>query len=162
MLIFNEHSNIVVLDTIYTPLVTKYCWITDLEEKDFDLMEIRLLEEMVGPTVTLMVNGFQFKAPASWYMLVYSEETSDVDIVKLYDLMRGDFTALVSGPKTGAKIEPIPVSVVDYNETGSIVTPRLSKNQMLCHPINTNQWVSISPYDQYNKALKNCIAGDFQ
>ena len=160
MLIFNENNEIVALNTIYTPLVTKYCWITELEDKDFCLMEIKLLEEMVGPCVTISISGFVFDVPASWYMLVYSEETSDVDIVKMHDLMRGDFTALVCGPTT-SKILPATVSVIDYHESGSVITPRLSKNQMLCHAIGPNQWVSISPYDQYNKTLKNCIAGDF-
>lgn len=160
MLIFNENAEIVVLETIYTPLVTKYCWITDLENKDFNLMEIKLLEEMVGPCVTLNIAGFTIDVPASWYMLVYSEETSDVDIVKMHDLMRGDFTAMVCGPNEH-KVLPVPVSVIDYRDVGSIVTPRLSKNQMLCHAIGAAHWVSISPYDQYNKALKNVIAGEF-
>lgn len=160
MLIFNENAEIVVLETIYTPLVTKYCWITDLENTDFSLMEIKLLEEMVGPCVTLSIGGFTFDVPASWYMLVYSEETSDVDIVRMHELMRGDFTAMVCGPNEH-KILPARVSVIDYRDSGSIVTPRLSKNQMLCHAIGSSHWVSISPYDQYNKALKNVIAGEF-
>lgn len=160
MLIFNEHTEIIALETIYTPLVSKYCWITDLEERDFRLMEIKLLEEMVGPGVIASVDGFTFEVPASWFMMIYSTETSDVDIVRMHELMRGDFTALVCGPHQG-KITPAHVSIVDYMESMTIVTPRLSKNQMLCHPINASQWVCISPFDQYNKVLRNCIAGDF-
>ena len=160
MLIFNENNDIVVLDDIYTPLITKYCWITDLSEKDFQLMEIKLLEEMVGPTVTLDVAGFTFEVPASWYVLVCSEETSDVDLVRAHELMRGDFTAMVSGPAT-TKIEPVHISVVDYNSSGSIITPRLSKNQMLCHAVGNKAWISISPFDQYNRTLKKAIIGDF-
>lgn len=160
MLTFNEHNEIVVLESIYTPLLTKYCWITDLVEKDFHLMEIKLLEEMVGPCVTIKVGGLTFDVPAGWYMLVMSDETSDVDLVKMYDLLRGDFTTMVCGPNQH-KVQSARVSVVDYKESASIVTPRLSKNQMLCHPISGDHWVSISPFDQYNKTLKNCIAGDF-
>lgn len=160
MLIFNENNDIVVLDSIYTPLVTTDCWITDLVNKDFTLMEITLLEEMVGPCVTLAVGGLTFDVPAGWYMLVMSEETSDVDLVRMYDLMRGDFTAMVSGP-TVNKVKPARVTVIDYKETCSVITPRLSKNQMLCHAIDAHHWVSISPFDQYTKNLRGCIAGDF-
>ena len=160
MLIFNELNEIIVLKTIYTPLITKYCWITDLVEKDFSLMEIKLLEEMVGPCVTLAVGGITFDVPASWYMLVTSDETSDVDLVKMHDLMRGDFTAMVCGPNQH-KVQSARVAVIDYKDSASIITPRLSKNQMLCHAISNDHWVSISPFDQYNKTLKNCITGDF-
>lgn len=160
MLIFNENAEIVILDTIYTPLVSKYCWIADLVERDFCLLDIKLLEEMVGPCVTVSIGGFKFEVPASWHMLIFSEETSEVDIVKMHELMRGDFTALASGPDQN-KIIPVDVSIVDYREKCSTITPRLSKNQMLCHPIGPRHWVCISPYDQYNKVLRNCIAGDF-
>ena len=132
MLIFNENAEIIALNTIYVPLVSKYCWITDLVEKDYRLMEIKLLEEMVGPCVTAAVGGIVFDLPASWYVLVFSEETSDVDVIKVHDLMRGDYTCLASGPAQ-SNYRPVHVSIIDYKEQGSIVTPRLNKNQMLCH-----------------------------
>lgn len=160
MLIMDDTNRVVVLENIYTPLVSKYFWITDLKSYDFTLDEIKLLELMTGPCVDLWIDGFSLTVPASWYVLIGSNETSEVDIVKAQELTRGDFTAVVCGPSS-ARLTLSPIRVTDFKDSCTSIAPRLHKYQMLCHPISATHWISISPFDVYSKSLKNCVLGDF-
>lgn len=160
MLIFDEESRIVVIDSIYTPLPSKYHWTADLDEMDFCLSEIKLLEEVAGPGVTVVADGFKIQMPVSWNVLIYSEETSELDTIKAYELTKGDFTAVSHGPGAN-RIEPVTLSVEDYHPALTVVVPRISKYQMFCHPVSASRWICISPYEVYNKKIKNAVIGDF-
>ena len=159
MLIFDNNSHPIILSDIYTPTVTDHIWTLDLTMMDFTLSPLLVLEEIIAPTIELMVGGFTFKLPANWNMLIVDEETSALDVVEIGDISGGRFTAFVYGPEM-SRHEASTVTVMDYFPSFHNVGPSLAKHQMLCHPISPNTWVNIAPSDSYNKYLKERIVGD--
>ncbi len=159
MLVFDENSKPLIIDSIYTPTLTSHVWILDLSIMDFTLAPLEVLEEITCPSVMIEVCGFKFILPAHWYVLVYDEETTQVDTVCVSELSGREFMALGYGPNKN-KAFPAKIVVVDYNAQFKNVGPSLNKHQMLCHPIGPNAWINISPTDVYNKYLKDVIVGD--
>lgn len=159
MLIFDENTEPVILDSIYTPTLTDHYWVLDLSIMDYTMAPLLVLEEIICPTIVVRIKGFEFQIPANWNMLVYAEDTQQLDVVMVAKLAGRDFTALVSGP-TSARFTPGKVTVVDYILEHKNVTPSLNKHQMLCHPIHPGEWINIAPSDTYNKYLKDCLVGD--
>lgn len=159
MLILDENDKPIIIEDIEVPLLSDYFWVLDLNIREYTLSPILFLEEVVCPTLTLEIFGFRFNVPANWHILIYSGETSQLDIVNISHLSGGNFTALLYGPH-----EPYPrpgkLKVVDYQPRLSNCTPTLNKHEMLCHPIGPDEWINISPSDSYNKYLKELLVGD--
>lgn len=159
MLIFDDTSRPIILDSIYTPLVTQHMWILDLNMMDYTLSPITILEEITAPSMMIKIHGFLFMLPTTWYMLVFDTETMQLDSVCVEDLPGKEFSALVAGPIIQKAVPGI-VTVVDYDSRFKNVGPLLNKHQMLCHPISPELWVNVTPSDVYNKYLKEKIVGD--
>lgn len=159
MLIFDGDSAPIILDSIHGPTMSEYMWVLDLAMRDFTLAPLLMLEEVVCPTIQLRIKGFEFLLPANWNILVYDRDTAQLDAVELADCAGHEFTAMVYGPAMSAP-SPALVTVTNYFVEHKNVGPSLNKHQMLCHPINNNEWVSVSPSDTYNKYLKDIIVGD--
>lgn len=161
MLIFDSTPQPLALDSLQAPVVSDHFWVLDLGLQDFTLAPLTMLEEIVCPTVVLKVSGFPFAipVPSSWHLLVYDEETMQLDTVQLAEAPGRDFTAFVGGPNI-SKITPGTVSVMDYFPEFTNVSPSLNKHQMLCCPISNDAWISVSPSDAYARHLKNACAGD--
>jgi hypothetical protein len=159
MIISDENSKPIIIDSINNPIVSDYFWVLDLQDIDFRLTKFLVNEEIHTPSLALNILGYVIELPTSWNILVYSEETSQLDIVSVSEVTRGDFIALVFDHKNN-KILPGQISAIAYNNYSPIHTPSLNKAQMLCHALGPDCWVIVSPTDSYNKYLKNCIAGD--
>lgn len=159
MLIFDDRAEPIILDSIYTPTITDYFWVLDLNMMDYTVVPLLVLEEIVCPTIVVMIKGFKFNLPANWNMLVYAEETQQLDVVEVSALAGRDFTALIHGPNV-SMVQAGRVSVIDYIPDYINIAPALSKHQMLCHPVAPGEWVNVSPSDTYNKYLKDCTVGD--
>jgi hypothetical protein len=159
MIISDENSTPIIIDRIDAPIVSDYFWILDLESKDYKLSKYLINEEIHTPTLVLSILGYAVEVPTSWNILVYSEETSQLDIVQASELTRGDFTALVMN-HTNDRVIPGLITVIEYNANAAIHTPALNKTQMLCHALGEKYWISISPIDSYNKYLKDTIVGE--
>lgn len=159
MLIFDGNSQPIILDSIYGPTVTEHMWVLDLSVLDFTLAPLLMLEEVVCPSVQIMVKGFEFILPASWNVLVYDRESAQLDVVQLAETAGREFTAMTYGPKKSA-VSPAIITVTNYFVEYKNVGPSLSKHQMLCHPIGPDEWISVSSSDTYNKYLKDIIVGD--
>ena len=101
----------------------------------------------------------QFIVPANWNILIYSEDTQQLDVVEVSNIPGKEFTALINGP-TLSRIKGARVTVTDYIPTYRNIVPLLGKNQLLCHPISPDLWVNIAPSDTYNKYLKDLMVGD--
>ena len=159
MLIFDNTSQPIIIDSIYAPIVSDHFWVLDLSMRDFALTPLNVLEETVCPTVVLRVDGFDFPVPASWNILVYDTETTQLDVVELAEAAGREFTALLFGPNMSSQ-RPGHVTVVDYQMEYKNVNPSLNKHQMLCHPVGPNTWINIAPTDIYTKYLKDICVGD--
>lgn len=159
MLIFDADNNPIILDNIHVPTLSDHLWVLDLSIMDFTLAPLLILEETVCPSLQVRINGFDFVLPASWNILVYDKDTSQLDVIEIAESAGKEFTSLVYGPKKSA-IMPGVISIINYYPEFKNVGPSLNKHQMLCHPIGPGEWVCVSPSDTYNKYLKDCIVGD--
>jgi len=162
MLIFDEHEQTIILDNIYTPTPVDYMWVLDLQIMDYTLTQLLVLEEISCPSIQVRIRGFDFFLPANWNLLIYSEETLELDVVEISELAGREFTAFVydvSNPNI-VNFRPGVVRVIDYAPDYVNVAPSLNKHQMLCHPIGPAEWVNVSPSDTYNKYLKEMVVGD--
>ena len=159
MLIFDDNSEAIILDSIYTPTITEYFWVIDLSMLDYTLTPLLVLEEIICPSVTLNIWGFSFNVPANWNILVFSNETQQLDIVPTGDIAGREFTALIGGPDIHCSTGGL-IKIVDWTPEYQHVAPSLNKHQMLCHPIGPNEWINIAPGDTYNKYLKELVVGD--
>lgn len=162
MLIFDDNNRTIILDDIYTPTPTDYMWVLDLQIMDYTLAPLLVLEEIVCPSIQVRIRGYEFYLPANWNILVYSQETSELDVVEVSEVAGREFTAFVydiSNPNI-VRYEPGLITVVNYVSDFVNVGPSLSKHQMLCHPISPTEWVNVTPSDTYNKYLKDAVVGN--
>jgi len=159
MLILDENNDCIILDNVHSPLVSEFFWVLDLEMMDYTLTPLQVLEETICPVLTVNIQGFQFQLPTTWNILILSTETYQVDVVEISRLPGREFTAFQYGPNSHSAESSV-VRVVDYSSEGVNVSPSLSKNQMLCHPVSPKYWINIAPSDGYNKYLKGISSGD--
>lgn len=159
MIISDENSYPVVIDSVETPLSTEYFWVLDLVNRDFMLTPLMMNEELHTPTFELLTNDYIIEVPTNWNILLYSEETSQLDIAEVSELTRGTFTALGYQHKKD-RVVPAAIKVVNYNPYAKVHTPSLHKTHMLCHALGPDAWLCLSPSDNYNKYLKNAMIGD--
>lgn len=159
MVISDEHSRPILIDSIDTPIATDYFWVLDLVNRDFMLQELVMLEEITTPVLAFNVDGYLIEAPADWNILIYSPDTSQIDIIEISELSRGNFSAFLMDHKLN-RVNKNVINVIDYNPCGTIHVPTMNKNFMLCHTAGPHHWVCISPTDNYVKLLKDCAVGD--
>lgn len=159
MLIFDENNIPIKLESVHEPTVVNNFWVLDLNIMDFTLTPLLVLEEIVCRTVEIMINGFRFKIPAKWNILILDPCTMQLDVIETRKAAGTDFFAFVYGPNE-PMVRPHRIAVTNFYNQHINVGPFLNKNQMACHPISPSKWVCVAPSDPYNKFLKNNIAGD--
>jgi len=159
MLIFDENNKAIIIQDIYTPTLFEYFWVLDLAYKDFKLSKLVFLEEVTCATLQLSVLGFDFCIPANWHILIVDPETMRLDVIEAHNAMGKDFQVLLYGP-TRTRHDAALLQVTNYFPHRSHANPVISKQQMLCHPVDENTWINISPSNPYNKYLKNMDIGD--
>lgn len=159
MVISNEESKPIYIESIDVPTSTEYFWSLNLDELDFMLQPLEMFEELTTSVLVLNILDYAIIAPANWNILVYSHETSQLDVAELSDLTRGGFKALIYDHEKDQVIGD-EVRVIDYKPEEKVRTPLLSKNLMLCHHLGPKYWACISPTDNFNKFLKGKVLGD--
>lgn len=160
MLVFDNNNDTIIIENIYTPIVSDSIWVLDLDMMDFTLTPLAVLEEIACPTIEVLINGFKFCLPANWNMLVVDEDTMQLDVAEINELPGKEFRAFVYGPEL-SHFECFPIQVTDYFISKRNFGPSINKHQMLCHPISPISWICVTPSDVYNKYLRNAVAGDF-
>lgn len=159
MIILDENSQPIIFDNIDIPFPVSYFWALDLDLMDFTLKKWVLGEELTTSTLSVAINGYLVEAPCDWNLLIYSTETSELDVVEFSDLTKHSFSAFAFDHRKNRLIENH-IRVVDYNMLTKVQTPSLIKNTMLCHPLGYDTWVCIAPTDSYNKYIKGKVIGD--
>lgn len=159
MVISDENYFPILIDNIEVPTKTDMFWAFNLEHKDFMLTPLTMFEELTTAILVMEILGYCIEVPSYWNLLIYSEETSQLDIQEIYEISRGYFTAVVFDHKRN-KVIPGPISVIDYKDNYKIQTVSLHKNSMMCHPLGDEYWICLSPSDNYNKYLKDSVIGD--
>ncbi len=159
MLIFDEKSQPIVLENIYTSLITDSFWVLDLNILDFKLAPLGILEQIDAPSFMVSIDGFEFPLPTNWNILVLDEESMVLDVVQLREAAGRSFKAFVYGP-SHALPRSSEIIIKSYYPVFPNVGPALNKHQMLCHPVAPQSWICVSGSDTYNKYLKDKVVGD--
>lgn len=159
MLIFDENVHAIIIDSVTTPMLTDYFWVLDLELMDYTVVPLIILEEINAPTMTLSIREFTFNIPTTWSILVYAEETMQLDVVNIAELAGRNFTAVIYD-NIRTNVHPGQIAIVDYMPEAINHCPSFGKHQMLCHPVGPDKWVNVAPSDVYNKYLKDKVIGD--
>lgn len=161
MLISNETYSSVAIRSIDEPMNTDYFWVLDLLEQDFMLSKLIMLEEFSAPTLKINVKGNLIELPAEWNILVYSPDTSTVDMVQISDLTKSNFSLFLYDHVKNKVVENV-TKVMDYSSSSVVRTPSFNKNLMMCYPIGESAWIMVAPTDTYNKYLKESVTiGNF-
>jgi hypothetical protein len=160
MVISDENYFPILIDNIEVPTKTDMFWTFNLENKDFMLNPLQMFEELTCENVLVMnILGYCVEVPSYWNLLIYSEDTSQLDIHEIHEISRGYFTAVVFDHKRN-RVIPGPVRIIDCLRYHKVQTVSLHKNSMLCYPLGYDYWVCLAPSDNYNKYLKNAVIGD--
>jgi len=127
------------------PVVAKYSWFYDVPLNDFVLKPINLLEETVGKTVTVHINDFEMKVPASWNLLIVDEETKMVDTVPITQCSSSK--AFLMHPETHDYYmsDVVLLDMVDHEECTYVMIPRNSMMLHPCGPIPVTRWMKHQP-----------------
>lgn len=147
-------------------MIATHYWCFSGALVDFIHGPILYLEETTGPTVRLLIEGFEFDVPTSWSILITDGETYAVDTVSVAALAGNPFKAVIFTP-TDTNVRTADISVIDYNEKTSVIHPLIQKGQMMCHPVGprtTNGKKAelcciIGPYD-LQRYITDLAVGD--
>lgn len=160
MLIFQESESISIIDDIKPVLVEDYFWVLDLDQRDFTLTPLNVIESTTSPGVLLLINGFEFTVPTTWNIMIVDPETSQLDISDVGSVLGKNFHSFVFGFDLPI-VQMHKIEAIDYVPSHTFYSPSLNKNQMLCHPIDQRMWINLSPADSYNKYFrKTMLSGD--
>lgn len=163
MLICNENNKVISVDQIDSiincnNLNKNYFWIFNLDILEFTLDTAKYIAETTCESILLEINGYMLAFPTYWNILVFDEDTTQLDVAEISDLSTANFTPFIYNWKE-SKHKLGNVITMDYKPLYKNTYPYLNKNQMLCHPINYHQWIVVSPNDPY-KYIKDKLVGD--
>ena len=130
MVVFGQRNKPIIIDDLYTPIVEDHIWVLDLEINDFTLTPLAMLQEIICSSISLQVNGVDMILPANWFMLIYDEETTMLDVVQISELSGRPFRAFTYGFKD-IIASSSSIKTIDYHPQYVNVVPSLNKKQML-------------------------------
>jgi hypothetical protein len=168
MRLLDSGNNIHTIESINknTELSLNDNFVYDLSISDVVLKPILALEELTSPAFECELLGDRFFVPANFYTLIYSPETSQVDTVKFIDIVSNNANIVIGGWKYGNNVDDYSVKIVDFTQSKTFIMPLNCKQHLTCLPFNdsndnTVKWIYTTPYDVYNRYLKNSLLGDF-
>lgn len=164
MIYFDEYNNPFTISSLPEKdgdIKAEHIWVLDLELMDYVLAPIRVLEEVTSPVVTLSANSFKFTIPTFWNILVADGDSMMMDVIdvgSLPTMLGSSIKAVVYGHNSN-KIELVDVSIEDYSPNDVDVSVSTERKHVICHPIDEDRWIHITPSDIYNKYIKGHSTG---
>lgn len=159
----------IITDINYSPIEindievtnsTQEFWVLNLVMRDFTISPLVTFEEITCKSAYILeINETIIQIPDYWNILIYSEETSQLDIVDIETFTTKNFKPVVFNFKKN-RIDEVYYKVIDNIKNIKIQTVTIPKTCMLCHPIDIDKWICLSPNDNYNKYIKDGLLGD--
>lgn len=154
--ILNEVNKSYIIESLTQPLPLRHHWIFNAQQLDFHLNEIMYLEETVGPTVTLVIDGAEVRVPGAWNMLIVDMETYTIDAIPVTACAAFEHRAFVFSP-TDSKLITAAVRATSWDPKGTCIYPALEKAQAMVHAITPGishgkvipRGVIVGPADLY-------------
>lgn len=159
MILLDEYNIPLVLNNLADKLRTHHVWVLDMKERDYKLLQIKTVEEIISPSLTLKIHGRLLSLPCHWNVLICDPETTQLDVVSVSELANGYYYALVYGNNTDMPMFEL-IEVLDYAAGETHIYPTHGRNYMICHDVGNGKWINCTYSDSYNRFLKNKIAGD--
>lgn len=159
MLYFDSENKLICVDSVYDPIIDNYMWILDLDNYDFTLTDITLLLELTVSTLSLVIDGLTCVLPTNWFVVIYDDEIGMMDVVQVCELMGRNFKLFTYG-FSDLMVSGSSYIIQKYTPKQTCTMPNLSKKQMLCHPINDEQWICIGPTEAFAKKLKDMYVSE--
>jgi hypothetical protein len=164
--ILNELNRSYIIDSLTQPLPLRHYWTFSGQALDFMLSEIMYIEETVGPTITLLVDGAEVKIPGAWNILVVDTETYTVDAVPVTTCGAFEHQAFIFSPTDG-KLITAAVRVMNWEPNASCIYPAIEKANALVHAItpgtshgkSTPRGIIVGPNDLW-RYLNGKTVGD--
>lgn len=137
MIVLAETNRPYILDSLTQPLPNgaRYHWTFSGQQLDFTLTEITYLEETVGPTMTLLIDGSEVKIPGSWNILIVDRETYTIDAVPVTACASFAHEAFIFSPED-CKLMTAPIQVIGWEPKGTCIYPAVEKGSALIHAIS--------------------------
>ena len=165
MIILPEWSRPYIISAVNQPIVPQYYWTFSGTLLDFTLTPLVYLEENIGPTIRIEINGIEFDVPTSWHILVVDPETRTIDTIPVAECAHNEYKAMLISSINSKYVDSV-INIIDLNPNDtSLVYPKLSKGTMMMHPVGLEDGneenvlnAVIGPYDLYDKYLKNVSA----
>lgn len=158
MEIVNENHQPLSLDIYDISKKSEFFWVFDLEEIDWFLQKLKIIEAFECPTIKIKIMNKVLTLPSDWNILVYSEETTSLDVVNVHQLINQKFNIFLYD-FIHHKVVDCNYRVVGYNKNEEVTAPCIAKKQMLCVPIEDKYWIMMSPTDVY-RYIKNMSVSD--
>ena len=168
MIILSETNRAYMVESLTQPLPqgAKFHWTFSGQQLDFTLTEILYLEETVGPTITLSIDGSEVRVPGAWNILIVDRETYTVDAVPVTACASFAHEAFVFSPEDG-KLITATIRVLNWDPKGSCIYPAIEKANAVVHAIApgkshgkpTSRGVIIGPNDLW-RYLNGRTVGD--
>lgn len=136
MQIITEYGQSYAIDDLTAAIAPRYSWFYHIEENDFMMRPITLLEQTDGHAVEVQVGDRAFLIPSSWHMMVVDEETLTVDTVQIAQCASSGFKTLLVTPY-GTEHKLSPVVLRDFHLDSSCVHVTIPRGHMALHPVGT-------------------------
>lgn len=154
MIILNEANRPYIIESLTAPIPLRHHWTFSGQQLDFMLTEITYLEETMGPTITLSIDGSEVRVPGAWNVLIVDMETYTVDAVPVTACAAFEHMAFVFSPTDG-KLITAPIRVMNWEQKGTCIYPAVEKGNAMIHAIapgvshgkSTPRGVIVGPND---------------
>ncbi len=136
MITLSEINKLYMLDSLTAPLPegSRYHWIFNGQQLDFMLNEIEYLEEHVGPTLTLIIEGCEVRVPSSWHIMIVDRETYTVDMVPVNLAAVFDHDVMLFSP-SDSKLQTAKAKIHEFEQKASSIYPSMDKAHALVYGI---------------------------
>ena len=124
------------------PTKSDYYWVFDFELIDYTLVPLLMIQEVTGTVMLVNTLNKTITLPLNWSVLVFDEDSLQLDMVGISNLEVSSFTALVSGPSVEKDYFSARISLQQVTAE-TIVTPLPDKHQLLCHPVTDDLFICV-------------------
>lgn len=159
MLLLDINHKIINLNNGELDFPVDYFWVLNLFQRDLMVQKLNVFEEITGDAYLLEINKEKILVPSYWNILIFSEETYQLDIIDMTSFGSNNFNPLVYD-YSKYRMNTLQYKVLDLIKNIKIQSVSLNKNCMLCYPIGDNKSIFLSPNDNYIKYIKDCTVGD--
>ena len=106
---------------------------------DYYFLPLVFLESFHSPAAVLKIGNYNLEIPLDWSVLVYDQDTSDVEVVEISRLNDRGFCAAVLNPLNDMTINAEEITIIDIYSDIKWFFPKLRNGCMLVIPLENKK-----------------------